>query len=221
MLVAVTGWTQRFPGRPPGLPLDDGPAAERSRAGKVLASLAAVTAGAAVAGVGTFGTFTDSTTPIDTTVDDGVVSIDLSRENRLGTLPFAFAGMLPGGSMTQTVGLVNDGSSDLASVTLTSVATLSSVLDTDTASGLQMTVRSCSVPWSGASSCAGAQRTVLAPGPVIREAPLDRPASLSAGGADHLALTVSLPESAGNEFAGRSSALEFSFTAVQRPGAAR
>jgi hypothetical protein len=36
-----------------------------------------------------------------------------------------------------------------------------------------------------------------------------------------MALTVSLPESAGNEFAGRSSALRFTFTAVQRPGAAR
>jgi hypothetical protein len=82
-------------------------------------------------------------------------------------------------------------------------------------------VRSCSVPWSSASSCDGDERTVVAAGPVIRQAPLDRPASLAAGGADHLALTVSLPESAGNEFAGRSSALQFTFTAVQRPGAAR
>jgi len=32
---------------------------------------------------------------------------------------------------------------------------------------------------------------------------------------------VSLPETAGNEFAGRSSALEFTFTAVQRQGTAR
>ncbi|MCW2534192.1 MAG: hypothetical protein JWP62_3762 [Blastococcus sp.] len=78
MLAAVTGWTQQFPGRPSGIPLDGGPPAVRSRAGKVFASLGAVTAGAAVAGVGTFGTFTDSTTPIDTGVDDGLVSIDLS-----------------------------------------------------------------------------------------------------------------------------------------------
>jgi hypothetical protein len=186
-----------------------------------VASLGAVTAGAAVAGLGTFGTFADSATPIDTVVGDGVVSIDLSEPNRLGTVPLAFGGVLPGGSTTRTVSLVNDGSSDLASVTLTAVATVSSVLDTDTASGLQTTVRSCSVPWSADSSCAGAERTVLAAGPVIREAPLDRPASLAAGGSDHLALTVSLPEPAGNEFAGRSSALEFTFSAVQRPGTAR
>ena len=42
-----------------------------------------------------------------------------------------------------------------------------------------------------------------------------------AGGTDHLALTVALPERAGNEFAGRSSAVQFTFTAVQRSGAAR
>jgi hypothetical protein len=42
-----------------------------------------------------------------------------------------------------------------------------------------------------------------------------------AGGTDHLALTVSLPERAGNEFAGRSSAVQFVFTAVQRSGTAR
>jgi hypothetical protein len=38
------------------------------------------------------------------------------------------------------------------------------VLDTDPASGLQMTVRSCSVPWSSASSCDGKERTVVAAG---------------------------------------------------------
>lgn len=180
-----------------------------------------VTTGAALAGVGTFGTFTDSATPLSAGVGNGVVSIDLDGPDHLGTVPLAFGGILPGGSVTRTISLVNDGSSDLATVTLTSVATLSSVLDTDPANGLQLTVRSCSVPWSASTVCAAAERTVLASGPVIREASLARPASLVAGSADHLALTVSLPDSAGNAFAGRSSALEFTFTAVQRPGAAR
>ena len=193
----------------------------RTVAGKVAASLGVLAAGGAVAGLGTVGTFTDSTTPVDTTVDGGVVSIDLSGPGRLGTVPLAFGGVLPGGTTTRTVSIVNDGSSDLASVTMTAEATLSSVLDTDRSRGLQMTVRSCSVPWSSDAVCAGAQRTVLPSGPVIREAALDRPASLAPGGTDHLALTVSLPETAGNEFAGRSSALEFTFTAVQRPGTAR
>jgi hypothetical protein len=178
-------------------------------------------AGGAVVGLGTVGTFTDSTTPVDAAVDGGVVSLDLSGPSRFGTVPLAFDGVLPGGSTTRTVSLVNDGSSDLASVTMTALATVSSVLDTDRSRGLQLSVRSCSVPWSPGVVCAGAQRTVLPTGPVIREAALDRPATLAPGGTDHLALTVSLPETAGNAFAGRSSALQFTFTAVQRPGAPR
>jgi hypothetical protein len=178
-----------------------------------------VTGGVAVAGLGTVGTFTDSATPLEVAVGDGVVSIDLS--GRLGTVPLAFGGLLPGSSTTRTVSIVNDGSSELASVTVAAVATVSSVLDTDRLRGLQTTVRSCTVPWSPDVSCAGVQRTLLGSGPVVREAPLDRPASLVPGGTDHLAVTVALPETAGNEFAGRSSALQFTFTAVQRPGGAR
>jgi hypothetical protein len=192
-----------------------------STGAKVLRSVGVVGAGLALTGLGTFGTYTDSTTPIDADVDDGTVSIELSDPNWLGTLPLDVDGLLPGSSTTRTVSLVNDGTSDLAAVTMTAVATASSVLDTDTADGLQTTVRACSVPWSPDATCAGVQRTVLADGPVIRQAPLDRPASLAAGGTDHLALTVSLPERAGNEFAGRSSAVQFVFTAVQRAGTAR
>ena len=188
---------------------------------KVLRSLGVVGAGVAVSGLGTFGTFTDSTTPIDAEVGGGTVSIDVGDPGRLGTVPLDFGGVLPGSSTIQTVSLVNDGTSDLAAVTMTAVPTVSSVLDTDTTDGLQTTVRACSVPWSADATCAGAQRTVLTTGPVVRTAPLDRPASLVAGGVDHLALTVSLPEAAGNEFAGRSSAVQFVFTAVQRSGTAR
>jgi hypothetical protein len=187
---------------------------------KVLESVGVVGAGLAVTGLGTFGTFTDSTTPIDATVGDGAVSIDVTDPDRLGTVPLDVDGLLPGGSTTRTVSLVNDGTSDLAAVTMSAVPTVSSVLDTDAADGLQTTVRACSVPWAADATCAGAQRTVLVTGPVIR-ASLDRPASLLAGGTDHLALTVLLPERAGNEFAGRSSVVQFVFTAVQRPGAAR
>jgi hypothetical protein len=206
-------------GRRVGVPVTG--TTELSTGAKVLASMVVLTAGAAVVGVGTFGTFTDRSTPLDAVLGDGVVSLDVSGPHRAGTVPLAFDGVLPGGSTTRTLSLVNDGSADLASVTLITTATISSVLDTDSAQGLQLAVRSCSVPWSTDLSCAGAERSVLTAGPVLRRAPLDRPASLTAGGTDHLALTVFLPESAGNEFAGRSSALQFTFTAVQRAGRAR
>lgn len=180
-----------------------------------------VAGGAAVAGLGTFASFADPATPLRTGADTGAVSIDLDDQDHHGAVALDFGGLLPGGSATRSVSLVNDGDAGLASVALTAVARTSSLLDSDRTAGLRLTVTSCSVPWTAGGICEGRQRTLLAPGPVIRDAVLDDPASLRAGGTDHLALTVSLPESAGNDFAGQSSALEFLFTAAQRPGAAR
>ena len=45
---------------------------------KIVAAIGAVGAAAAVAGLATFGDFTDSTTPVGTNVDTGVVSITLN-----------------------------------------------------------------------------------------------------------------------------------------------
>ena len=46
---------------------------------KIVGAIAAVGAAVAVAGLGTFGGFTDTTSPVGTKVDTGVVSIDVSR----------------------------------------------------------------------------------------------------------------------------------------------
>ncbi len=55
------------------------PLVERSTARKVIGSLAILGTAAAVAGLGTYGNFTDSTTPLNTTVDTGALSIDLTQ----------------------------------------------------------------------------------------------------------------------------------------------
>src|SRR5215213_111499 len=46
---------------------------------KVVGSLAVLGTAAAVAGLGTYGNFTDSTTPMNTTVASGTLSIDLTQ----------------------------------------------------------------------------------------------------------------------------------------------
>jgi hypothetical protein len=104
---------------------------------------------------------------------------------------------------------------------MTSAADTSSRLDTDPVEGLQLTLQGCPVPWTAGSVCAGNRRVLLAGGPVVRQAPLRDPASLEPGGTDHLAVTVTLPGTAGNEFAGQRSAVGLTFTAVQRTGGAR
>lgn len=190
---------------------------------KLGGSLAVLGVAAAVAGFGTYGTFTDSTAPVDTAIDSGVVSISLQDDGAVATLPFQGGMFVAGDSQSHPLDLVNDGESALASVTMTSTAPTSSALDTDTENGLQLTVSSCSVPWTGSGdswTCGGTTRTFYA-GPIVTSQVLGGAASLAPGGTDHLLLTASLPSTAsGSSFQNASSTLSFVFTATQRSGSA-
>jgi predicted ribosomally synthesized peptide with SipW-like signal peptide len=195
--------------------------ARRVSLAKVLGSVGVVGAAAAVAGVGTFGAFTDSTTPAPVSIQSGIVSIALSAADGSATVPLAFDGVVPGASVTKAINLINDGDSALSSVRLATVASQSSVMDTDTVNGVQMTVQSCPVAWTADFTCTPGARTLLASGPVVRNSTLTNPASVTAGATDHLAVTLSLPAAAGDAFKGQSSALALTFTATQRDGATR
>lgn len=183
---------------------------------KVVGSLGVIGAAAAVAGLGTFGGFTDSTTPVATTINSGTVSIDLAKAS---TLDFAAADLIPGDSVTRTFTLKNDGSSDLGTINLGSAATTSSILTTDVVNGLQLSVRSCAVAWTqsgNAFTCASGEKTLLAPVAAVNNGTLNAPASLVAGQSDNLAISYGLPVSAGNEFQGKKAAFSLTFTATQR-----
>jgi hypothetical protein len=191
---------------------------------KVAGSAAALGVAAAVAGLGTYSTFTDSTTPVTTGVTAGVVSISLMDGASVATAPFQGGTFMAGDSISKPLDLVNDGDTGFASVTMRSWATESSVLDTDKVNGLQLRVRDCSVPWTGSGATASCPGTVttLYSGPVVATEQLAAPASLAAGGTDHLMLTASLPGGAnGAAFQNVSSSLGFVFDAVQRAGAGR
>jgi hypothetical protein len=193
---------------------------------KVVGSLAIAGTAAAVAGLGTYGTFSDSTTPLNTTVSSGTVDINLAQPAGAFTVPVTTTGFVPGDSITRAVNLSNDGNSALASVSLASVATSGSILTTDTVNGLQLAVKSCSVPYTqgGTASaptytCSATER-VLVSGPAVNNATLPTPASLNAGGVDYLVFSVSLPANADNTFQGKSATLQLTFTGTQRAGSA-
>ena len=200
----------------------------RSRnARKIIGSLGIVGAAAAVAGMGTFGTFTDSTAPLNASVTSGTLSLDLNSTNSTASLPMNAAGFVPGDSISRSVDLVNSGDLAFAGIQLTSTATTSSILDTNKTSGLQLSVKSCSVPWTESLTgtvakytCAGTTST-LASGPAAMFANLNNPAVLNAKGVDRLVVTLSLPETAGNEFQGKTSTLSISFTGTQKTGTDR
>jgi hypothetical protein len=195
---------------------------------KVVGSLAVLGTAAAVAGLGTYGNFTDSTTPMNTTVASGTLSIDLTQPAGAYAIPVSITGLVPGDSVTRAVNLVNDGNLGLSAINVVSTATAPSVLTTDTVNGLQLAIKSCSVPWTQGGSpsaptyaCSGTTNTLLT-GPVVNNAGLNNnPASLNAGGTDYLTFSISLPATADNTFQGKSAGISLSFTGAQRSGSAR
>ena len=201
---------------------------ERSATRKVVGSLAILGTAAAVAGLGTYGNFTDSTTPMNTTVDTGTLSINLAQPGGVIAIPVTTAGFMPGDSVSRAVNLINDGNSALGSVTVNSALTsAANILTTDAANGLQLTIKGCSVAWTQGGtptaptySCTGTERTVLT-GKAVNSAPLTSPASLAPGGVDNLVFSIALPTSADNTFQNKSATLALTFTGVQRTAAAR
>jgi predicted ribosomally synthesized peptide with SipW-like signal peptide len=192
---------------------------------KVVGSLGVIGAAAAVAGMGTFGSFTDSTTPVNTTIQSGTLNIDLTQQGF--AVPVTTSGFVPGDSLTRAVNLVNSGNVALGGVTLNTTVAAPSVLTTDAVNGLQMAVKSCSVPWTQAGTataatytCSGTER-LLGSGPAVSMIGLNTPASLAAGATDYLTFSISLPASADNTFQGKSAALSLTFTGTQRTGTAR
>jgi spore coat-associated protein N len=86
----------------------------------------------------------------------------------------------------------------------------------------------CSVAWteSGSSpafsySCSGSTTTLISSRPVIQSAlTMSGLSALTAGGTDHLRLTLTFPATAGSTFQGLSSSLTYSFLGTQRAGTA-
>jgi spore coat-associated protein N len=189
---------------------------------KLLATIAIVGAAASIAGLGTYATFT-STTSQSHTVSSGTVTIALgatgAATNRLNIGATALA---PGDTIQRSVDLTNSGSLDLASITLTTTASPSSLLDTDTTNGLQMVIDKCSVAWTESGppytyTCSGTNTNVVASRPVIgNNVTLPGLGALTNGGTDHLKVTLTLPSGAGNTLQNQSSTITYAFTGTQR-----
>jgi len=194
----------------------------RSRGRKLLATAAILGAAASISGLGTFATFS-SATSASHTVSSGTVTIALgatgASTNRLTVDATAIA---PGDTIQRSVDLINQGSLNLASVTLTTAATTSSVLDTDATNGLQIVVDKCSAAWTESGppytyTCSGSTSSVLTTRAVIQSGvTLSNLSSLTAGSTDHLRVTLTLPSGAGNSFQNKSSTIQYTFTGTQR-----
>jgi len=193
----------------------------------ILASVAVLGATVSIAALGTFATFTSSTEADQASVATGSVSIALGTPGPANRLTLGASGLLPGDTMQRVVDLSNTGvagSDDLGSVTLTTAASASSLLDTDATDGLKLAIDTCSQAWteSGSSpaftyTCGGTTSSVLADRAVVgSDLALANLASVEAGETDHLRVTLTLPSSAPNAMQGLSSQLTYTFTGTQR-----
>ncbi len=203
------------------------PALSHAR-GKVLLSLASLGLGAVLAGTGALATWT-ATTSAGNTMAAGTVLVALGNTGAsTNRLTVNASGLVPGDTVQRSFDLANTGSQDLSSLAVTTTASPSSLLDTDTTHGLQMVVDRCSVAWteSGSSpaftySCSGSTTTIVTSRPVIQTAlAMSGLSALTAGGTDHLRLTLTFPSSAGSTFQGLSSTFTYSFLGTQRAGTA-
>jgi spore coat-associated protein N len=202
-----------------------GRASSRKSAGltrKLIASIAVLGAAASIAGLGTYATFA-STTSQSHTISSGTVTIELgatgASTNRLNIGATAVAA---GDTIQRSVDLINSGSIDLASITLTTTASPSSLLDMDATNGLQMVIDKCSQPWTEAGppytyTCGGTISLVVASRPVIGgNLALSNMSAFTNGVTDHLRVTLTLPSAAPNSFQNQSSTISYAFTGTQR-----
>jgi predicted ribosomally synthesized peptide with SipW-like signal peptide len=186
---------------------------------KLIASLAVLGAAAAIAGFGTYATFTSSTSASHT-IATGTLSLTSGPTNRLGTGASAIAA---GDTMQRAIDLNYAGSVSFGSVTLTTSASPSSALDTNTTDGLQVAIDKCSVAWTESGppytyTWSGSTSTVLASQPIIGSNVALSNLTLTSGSTDHLRVTVTLPSTAGNTLQNLSSTVAYTFTGVQRAG---
>ena len=190
---------------------------------RLVLSIALILIAVSLAGVGAFATFT-STASVSQSVTSGTVTIGLgdtgTADNRLDV---AATGVVPGDTIQRAVKVSNTGNQDFASISLTTTATTSSLLDTDATNGLQMVIERCSVAWSESGSapaytysCSGTTSTVVSSRAIIGAGVTFANVLLTAGSTNHLRVTVSLPSTAGNSLQGLTSVISYAFTGTQR-----
>lgn len=203
-----------------------------SKPAKVLLSIGALGAAAAIAGLGTYATFT-STTSASNTVTAGKVSIALGSPSTGSLLSLSATNVVPGDTINRVVDLTNASTDPLKTVELTTTATSSSVLDTDTSTGLQVAIKNCASSWT-VTGTAPAQTYTCTPGSsnvlsaaniIMSSVALANLSALTTAGptTDHLLITVTLPQAntIANLSTPPSSTIQYSFTGTQRDGTLR
>lgn len=194
------------------------PTSKFSTGKKLLASAAIVGAVASIAALGSFASFGGSTSASQK-VSTGSVGLEMPYS----TFNAPVSDVLPGDTIERVATMTNTGSSALKEIVLSTTAVQSSALNADPVNGLQVSIETCSVPWTtntgGPDACAGSVWTVIPQGPLSQLSgpiALTAPQAVNSGGSDYLLATFKLPSTADSTFQDLSSELNFQFDGIQR-----
>jgi len=214
-------------GQPGGMVRTRRGATRRVPLQKLVLSASLLAASGAIVGFGAFATFT-STASTSPTISSGTVTlapINTSAANN--RLSVGASGLAAGDTVQRAVDLKNTGSISIVAPTLTTTATASSLLDTDTTNGLQMVIDKCSVAWTETGgppytyTCGGTTSSVLASVPVIGASLALSNITTTANTDNYLRVTLTLPSGSPNTEQNQSSTIQFTFTATQRAAQAQ
>ena len=198
------------------------------RNGRVLASLLLLCLAVSLVGLGAYATFTSTVTQ-NQTISSGTVSIALGATGAAtNRLDIGASNIAAGDTIQRAVNLTNNSNISLASITVTTTASPSNALTTDTTNGLQMVIDKCSQAWTEGGtapaytySCGGTSSSVVASTPVIGSGvTLNNLGILTSTGTAYLRVTLTLPSAAGNTLQNLSTTITYSFTGTQRAGQA-
>lgn len=199
----------------------------RPLASRLVLSVALIMVAASLVGIGAFAVFTDTASVSQATSSGSVTLAGISTNGANNRLSVGASNIAAGDTIQRAVTIRNTGTIALASVTLTTSATTSSLLDTDTTNGLQMVLERCSVAWTETGgppytyTCGGTSSTVLASAPVVGTNLTLSNLALGAGVDNFVRVTLTLPSTAPNTLQGQSSVIQYAFTATQRAGASQ
>jgi spore coat-associated protein N len=190
---------------------------------RLVLSIVLILIAVSLAGVGAFASFT-STASVSQSITSGTVTIALGATGTANNrLDVAATGVVPGDTIQRAVNVSNTGNQDFASISLTTTASTSSLLDTDATNGLQMVIERCSVAWTESGSapaytytCSGTTSTVVSSRAIIGSGLTFSNVLLTAGSTNNLRVTLTLPSTAGNTLQGLTSVISYAFTGTQR-----
>lgn len=190
---------------------------------RIVLAISSLMLAVGLTGMGVYATFTTTATASHT-ASSATLTLTLGATGAsTNRLTVNATNLVPGDTYYRSFDLINGGTKALSSITLTTAASPSSLLDTDATNGLQMVIQRCSVAWTEAGTspnftytCSGTTTTVLASRAIIgTNIALSNLTSTAISTTDKLMLSVNFPTAAGNTFQGLSSTISFTFTGNQ------